>query len=116
MKLKNPYPEYIVDEYSGIKVKNNNYLIWQEAAKQILKELTQSKDPKLEYVDITENCRTELRKSGHSSGYYSAIMHDDTLVAALGFGRTTPINVKKGYKIEKPEDSTVSFRVYKLNK
>ena len=69
--------------------------------------------PKPEYTDITNECRTELRKSGHSEGYYSAIMHNTTLVAALGYGRLTPINIKKGYKVEKAKDATISFRVYK---
>ena len=65
------------------------------------------------YLDITNECRTELRKSGHSEGYYSAIMHNSTLVAALGYGRLTPINIKKGYKIEKAKGAVISFRVYK---
>ncbi len=68
-----------------------------------------------QWTDITTECTTELRKSGQSDGYYSGIMHDGVLVAALGFGRTKPINIKKGYKVEPAKGAVVSFRVFKKN-
>ena len=46
-KMKNPYPKFIIDEYSGIQVKNIEHEIWTEGYKAGRKESLLKKKSKL---------------------------------------------------------------------
>lgn len=39
MMKKNPYPETIIDEASGIEVTNNEHYIWEDGFKAGIKEV-----------------------------------------------------------------------------
>lgn len=64
-------------------------------------------------VDVTAECTAELRKSKSSGGYYVGIIHEGSVVFALGVDeKSKSIPFGNGrYTLEHSPDATVSFRV-----
>lgn len=63
-----------------------------------------------EPIDITNECKAVLAKSQRSHGFHVRIMHGEKIVAYLGDRHIT----QPGYKLEKIEGATLSFRIFKL--
>jgi len=68
----------------------------------------------VEWKDITKSCYLEFRDSKHCNGLYIAIMckdkYYDRLVAVAG---VAGIEVRGGFKVEKPPGASTSFRILK---
>lgn len=71
------------------------------------------KTPHIEWIDITHECKVELRPSTHTSGYYNVVTHKGTQVAILGVDGIKLCSTKGEYKLEKPEKARVSFSLFK---
>lgn len=68
----------------------------------------------VEWVDVTRECKVDLKASQHTSGHYGIITHKGTQVALLGIdGVKLCANMGDKYKLEKSKNARVSFNVFK---
>lgn len=66
------------------------------------------------WMDITEECVPKLVTSQHSKGQYIMLVHKGNDVALLGHGGIILAGSLNGkYKIEKPKNARISFRILK---
>lgn len=66
--------------------------------------------------DVTAECSVDIQKSQHTDGFYCHIRHNGNSVVALGVDDSSKCIVKRGYRIEKANGATVSFKIFRSNR
>ncbi len=80
---------------------------WMDVSNRITIALTKSKSSSGYYVALWDNPEHSLPVMIGRIGYHGHILGTDR---SFGFG---PVITKKGYKIEKVPDGTISFKIFK---
>ena len=63
--------------------------------------------------DITTECKVELTKSQHSSGYYCNVIWEGKSILALGVDDLSKASLRKGFRLMKAPNAFLSFRILK---
>lgn len=103
-----------------IKVENGDRVRYDKCGTEMVIErfVPDPEPPRPKEVDVTDECRAELRRSKTSGGHYVAIIHDDKVLFALGVdekSRVLPFQSSWSgrYHMGHVEGATVSFKITK---